>query len=163
MMKRLITVCLSVLILSLAAVYAAEKDKASVQIDPSKLPPPAEKKDVTYNADIKPLLEKSCVKCHGAADKPKAGLRLDSKGAVLQGSKNGKVIEVDVSICNFFYICRCNGGNACGVCLQRIGRQAVELDFQKSLTNVALRLKSTLERTNQIVFRCSHFCVCDVA
>ena len=31
---------------------------------------------------------------HGAADKPKAGLRLDSKGAVLQGSKNGKVIEV---------------------------------------------------------------------
>ena len=94
MMKRLITVCLSVLILSLAAVYAAEKDKASVQIDPSKLPPPAEKKDVTYNADIKPLLEKSCVKCHGAADKPKAGLRLDSKGAVLQGSKNGKVIEV---------------------------------------------------------------------
>src|SRR5437879_3900030 len=92
MMKRLITVCLSVLILSLAAVYAAEKDKASVQIDPSKLPPPAEKKDVTYNADIKPLLEKSCVKCHGA-EKPKGKLRLDSLEGILKGGEDGKVVS----------------------------------------------------------------------
>ena len=65
-------------------------------VDVSKLPPPSTRKDVTYATDIKPLFEASCIKCHGA-DKPKAGLRLDSLAAVLKGSKEGKVIEVGKS------------------------------------------------------------------
>src|SRR5687767_12166483 len=65
-------------------------------VDLSKLPPPAARKDVTYAKDIKPLFDASCIKCHGA-DKPKAGLRLDSLEAVLKGSKEGKVIEVGKS------------------------------------------------------------------
>lgn len=62
------------------------------EVDVSKLPPAAKQKDVTYAKDIKPLLEASCFRCHGERDK-KGGLRLDSLEAVLQGGKNGKVVE----------------------------------------------------------------------
>jgi len=62
------------------------------EVDVSKLPPAAKQKDVTYAKDIKPLLESSCFRCHGERDK-KGGLRLDSLEAVLQGAKNGKVVE----------------------------------------------------------------------
>ena len=65
-------------------------------VDLSKLPPPSTRKDVTYEKDIKPLFEASCIKCHGA-ERPKAGLRLDSLAGVLKGSKEGKVIEVGKS------------------------------------------------------------------
>lgn len=61
------------------------------KIDVSKLPAAAAKKGVTYEADIKPLLEASCTRCHGA-ERPKNGLRLDSKEGVLKGSKDGKVV-----------------------------------------------------------------------
>ena len=61
-------------------------------IDVSKLPPPSSQKDVTYDKDIKPLFEQSCVKCHGS-EKPKAKLRLDSLAGALKGGQDGKVIE----------------------------------------------------------------------
>ena len=77
-----------VAVLSLAlAAQAGEKKK----VDVSKLPPPSTKQGVTYASDIKPILDKSCVKCHGA-EKPKAKLRLDSLDAALKGGENGKVI-----------------------------------------------------------------------
>jgi len=60
-------------------------------IDVSKLPPASSQKDVTYEKDIKPLLEQSCVKCHGP-EKPKAKLRLDSLAGALKGGQDGKVI-----------------------------------------------------------------------
>src|SRR5215208_4318140 len=66
--------------------------RADKKIDTSKLPPASDKKGVTYASDIKPILEKSCVKCHGA-EKPKAKLRLDSLEGALKGGENGKVIE----------------------------------------------------------------------
>jgi mono/diheme cytochrome c family protein len=69
---------------------------AAIAADEAKLPPASEKKDVTFAADIKPILEKSCVKCHGA-EKPKARLRLDSLAGVLKGSKEGKVVVVGKS------------------------------------------------------------------
>lgn len=65
---------------------------ALAEIDTSKLPPAATKKNVEYAADIKPLFEASCVRCH-SGDRPKAGLRLDRLESVLKGSKDGKVIE----------------------------------------------------------------------
>ena len=55
------------------------------------LPPAATKKGVTYTTDIKPLLEASCIRCHGA-ERPKAGLRLDSLENILKGSKEGPVV-----------------------------------------------------------------------
>ena len=59
--------------------------------DLSKLPPAASKSGVTYAADIKPILEKSCTKCHGT-EKQKAKLRLDSLPAIMKGGENGAVL-----------------------------------------------------------------------
>ena len=65
-------------------------------VDLTKLPPPAAKKDVTYANDIKPLFEKACFKCHGD-EKQKAKLRVDSVEAIKKGSENGEVIVVGKS------------------------------------------------------------------
>jgi cytochrome c len=61
------------------------------KIDVAKLPPPAAKKDLTYAKDIRPLLEASCMRCHGQ-DRPKAHLQLDSREGVLRGGEDGKVV-----------------------------------------------------------------------
>lgn len=71
---------------------ADEKHSHAAPADLSKLPPAATKANVTFEADIKPIFETSCVKCHGA-EKPKAGLRLTSLEATLKGTKDGKVVE----------------------------------------------------------------------
>jgi mono/diheme cytochrome c family protein len=90
MMKRLVAICVTAAA-SLALIQAQGAEKDKVQIDPKKLPPAASKPDVTYNADIKPVFEKSCVKCHGA-EKPKGKLRLDSLEGALKGGEDGKVV-----------------------------------------------------------------------
>ena len=79
------------LAVSLVTTLAAEK-KGKPTIDASKLPAAADKQGVTYAADIKPIFEKSCFKCHGA-EKQKGKLRLDSLEAALKGGEAGKVIE----------------------------------------------------------------------
>ena len=63
----------------------------AAEVDLSKLPPPAAQTGLTYEKDIRPIFEKHCFKCHGE-EKPKAGLRLDSREAALKGSREGKVI-----------------------------------------------------------------------
>jgi mono/diheme cytochrome c family protein len=60
--------------------------------DPGKLPPASSKQGVTYAADIKPIFEKSCIKCHGP-EKQKGKLRVDSLDAVLKGGEDGKVLK----------------------------------------------------------------------
>ncbi len=47
---------------------------------------------VDYAGEIKPILTRHCVRCHGAA-KPRAGLRLDTAAAAIQGGKTGPVIR----------------------------------------------------------------------
>src|SRR2546426_12675735 len=59
--------------------------------DLSKLPPPADKKALTYAKDIRPLFEASCFRCHGE-ERQKGELRLDSLEAVLKGGADGKVV-----------------------------------------------------------------------
>jgi hypothetical protein len=76
-------------ILILTALTAVSASAAAP--DMSKLPPAAKKDGVTYQKDIKPILEASCVRCHGD-QRPKAGLKLTSLENVLQGSREGKVI-----------------------------------------------------------------------
>jgi uncharacterized membrane protein len=70
--------------LGLAAVAAAD-DAAG------KLPPASTKQGVSYAADIKSILDNSCVKCH-SGDKPKARLKLDTLENTLKGGTDGKVI-----------------------------------------------------------------------
>ncbi len=73
---------MSVLVASIAAVAAS--------VDTSKLPPASTRKGVTYAKDIKPILDKSCTRCHGAErpSRPAIGRLNDAKGA-----KDGKVIQ----------------------------------------------------------------------
>ncbi|CAN5559366.1 hypothetical protein BH09VER1_BH09VER1_38600 [soil metagenome] len=59
--------------------------------DLSKLPPPSTKPDITYAADIRPIFEVSCFRCHGE-EKQKANLRLDSLEAIPKGTSKGDVI-----------------------------------------------------------------------
>jgi hypothetical protein len=60
---------------------------------PGKMPPAASKQGVTYEKDIKPIFDGSCIKCH-SGDKPKGHLKLDSLHGALKGGKDGKVIMV---------------------------------------------------------------------
>lgn len=76
--------------MAVALVVQAAGKKSKV--DTSKLPPASDKQGVTYASDIKPILDKSCIKCHGP-EKHKAKLRLDSLAAALKGGEDGKVIE----------------------------------------------------------------------
>jgi hypothetical protein len=61
-------------------------------VDTSKLPPPSARTGLTYSNDVKPILDSSCIKCHGP-QKPKAKLRLDSLEGVLKGGEDGKVVN----------------------------------------------------------------------
>jgi len=68
------------------AVCAADK------VDASKLPPAAQKQGVTYANDIKPIFDKSCIKCHGE-EKQKGKLRLDSLEWTLKGADGEDVVK----------------------------------------------------------------------
>jgi len=78
-----------------AAAQKPPEDKWNIsKYDVSKLPPVADKKDVTFDKDIAPLFKASCLRCHSPQGNraPKGGLRLDSLEAVLKGGKDAKVI-----------------------------------------------------------------------
>ena len=88
-MKHILLSSITGLALSVTSLSAA-------YVDLSKLPPASTKKGVTYAADIQPLFEKSCFKCHGS-EKQKGKLRLDSLESALKGGENGKIIEPGTS------------------------------------------------------------------
>jgi hypothetical protein len=64
----------------------------AADVDASKLPPASAKVGVTYEKDIKPIFDASCIKCHGE-QKPKGKLRLDNLEGILKGGHDGKVVE----------------------------------------------------------------------
>ncbi len=57
-----------------------------------KLPPPTDRK-IDFSKDVRALLAKHCLECHGEK-KQESGLRLDRKQAALKGGDLGKVIEI---------------------------------------------------------------------
>jgi uncharacterized membrane protein len=77
--------CLAVAALAFSLLTATAED---AKLDASKLPPVSSQKGVTFDKDIKPMFEKSCVKCHGG-EKPKARLRLGTLEGAIKGSKDG--------------------------------------------------------------------------
>jgi hypothetical protein len=79
------------ILLSLTLSLACPIAISAAEADVLKLPPPLNKKDVTYAKDVKTLFEKACFKCHGP-EKQKGKLRLDSLEAARKGSENGKVV-----------------------------------------------------------------------
>ena len=91
MTKRIVTACVATAC-GFLVFTSAGADKGKASVDTSKLPPPSDRKDVTYAADIKPVFDKSCIGCHGP-EKAKGKLRLDSLPAVLKGGEDGIVVE----------------------------------------------------------------------
>jgi hypothetical protein len=59
---------------------------------PKELPPASTKVGLTFDKDIKPLFEASCIKCHGA-QKPKGNLRLDTLEGFKAGSEDGAIYK----------------------------------------------------------------------
>ncbi|MBM3846380.1 MAG: hypothetical protein FJ405_08850 [Verrucomicrobia bacterium] len=55
--------------------------------DTSKLPPPASR-PIDFDADILPLFQRSCIRCHGP-ERPKGGFRLDQEASALKGGNEG--------------------------------------------------------------------------
>ena len=74
-----------------ALTFAACSVMAEPLPDPSKLPPVSKQEGVTFEKDIHPIFEDSCVRCHGE-QRPKAQLQLGTLEGTLKGSKDGKVV-----------------------------------------------------------------------
>ena len=91
--KLLLALALTVS-LGFAVVRADDDDDAPSK--PAMLPPASTKMGVTYDADIKPIFQANCLKCHNSQGpkKPKAGLALDTREGVMKGSRDGAVITV---------------------------------------------------------------------
>lgn len=71
--------CLSTLFFSFS-VFAAEAPAPP-------LPPPANVK-IDFTRDIKPILDDSCIRCHGT-EKPRSHYSLDGRDAALKGGRHG--------------------------------------------------------------------------
>jgi Planctomycete cytochrome C len=56
-------------------------------VDTSKLPLPATTK-VDFSRDIQPILDQSCIRCHGP-ERPKSHFRLDNRNSAIKGGDNG--------------------------------------------------------------------------
>lgn len=87
-MKNLVVNTLCSLCFLLFTFAAAAKDP-----DISKLPPAAKKEGLAFDKDIKPLIENSCLKCHGA-EKPKSKYRVDSREAFIKGGESEEAAVV---------------------------------------------------------------------
>lgn len=75
--------------LALGLALAAQAQDGIKKPDTSKLPPPSAKQNLTYESDIKPIVEASCLKCH-SGERPKAKYSMESKEGFLKGSPNGQ-------------------------------------------------------------------------
>lgn len=74
------------------AAFGFATSLALAEPDLSKLPPPSTKANISYAADIRPIFEVSCFRCHGE-EKQKANLRLDSLEVIPKGTGKGDVIN----------------------------------------------------------------------
>ena len=65
-----------------------------------------ETKPLTYQADIKPILDQNCVECHkpGGKGTEKSGLLLDSYASTMRGTKFGPVVVPGHAISSTLYL-----------------------------------------------------------
>lgn len=63
------------------------------KVDISKLPPASDEK-VDFVKDIKPVLEKSCFKCHGGGRRPKAKYSVESREMLIKGGSSEEISVV---------------------------------------------------------------------
>jgi hypothetical protein len=73
-----VAACFLALALTPLLLLAAER-----KVDLSKLPPPATRTGLTFEKDIKPIIEKSCLECHSGR-RPKARYEVGTREAFLK-------------------------------------------------------------------------------
>ena len=83
-LARVTALCLTLQLVSAGFLFAADA------VDESHLPPPANV-EIDFARDIRPILENSCLRCHGP-QKPKGRYRLDNRADALKGGAN----DVDI-------------------------------------------------------------------
>lgn len=66
--------------------FASCVSHSAAQTDSSTLPPP-DRQPIVFDRDIRPILETSCLRCHGP-EKPKSHFRLDNRESALAGGDN---------------------------------------------------------------------------
>src|SRR5882724_4763352 len=81
---------IAALLLGLLSATYSEAAATAPAVVSSKLPSPAARQ-VDFAKDIQPILENNCYECHGLK-KQKGGLRLDQKGAALEGGESGPLL-----------------------------------------------------------------------
>jgi uncharacterized protein DUF1549/uncharacterized protein DUF1553/cytochrome c len=81
------TVLTGLLFVALVALRAAAEDQS-----PRTLPPSADR-TIDFSADVKPILERSCARCH-ARGRRKGGFSIESRETVLAGGDNGPAVLV---------------------------------------------------------------------
>src|SRR5258705_11086761 len=82
-----------VLTISAAAILLAGCGAAFAKISPEQaktLPPPASHK-IDFGKEIKPILEASCIKCHGRG-RTKGDLSIENRDTLLKGGESGPAI-----------------------------------------------------------------------
>lgn len=79
-----------ILYLVLASLGVASAKMTPEQVQ--SLPPPASRK-VIFAEDIKPIIDASCLRCHGRG-RAKGGFQLDTRETVLQGGDSGPVVAL---------------------------------------------------------------------
>lgn len=77
--------------------YMPARLRAWLRVPPAPAPAPkpaqpSGAKPKFYAARIDPILERSCISCHGP-DKRKGGLRLDSYAGIMRGGEDGPVVD----------------------------------------------------------------------
>src|SRR5262245_61601453 len=77
-------------VVTMLAVATASATLDAAPVDETKLPPAATNK-IDFLRDIKPILDGSCLKCHGP-EKPKSHFRVDHREALLKGGDNGVAV-----------------------------------------------------------------------
>ncbi len=85
-MKHTRRILLCWLALGLGSSRAAQLSPEQIRA----LPPPAAR-TVLFRDDIKPLLEASCIKCHGRG-RDKGGLQIDTRATLLHGGDSGPAV-----------------------------------------------------------------------
>jgi hypothetical protein len=62
-------------------------------------------KPLTYQADIKPIIDANCMACHvpGGEGYEKSGLQMDSYEAVMKGTQYGPVVVAGSSVSSTLY------------------------------------------------------------
>jgi hypothetical protein len=79
--------------LSCTGLLLATLPSMADDVDTSKLPPAAKKTGLTYEKDISPLVEKSCLKCH-SGDRPKSKYSMEKLELIIKGGSSDEAAIV---------------------------------------------------------------------